>query len=117
MPASACILGNCHLACVGVALKGFMKKIDGITFYIAKEFMELPLPDDLFSFDGNGYVDVRWGGYEYSIALDRIQTPEHLLAWIRHLGEKGWDEMTPWRISSFIRAICSKKGWDAFNTP
>jgi hypothetical protein len=58
-----------------------------------------------------GYIDVYWGGYEYSIALDRIPTPLSLLEWVHHMSEKGWDETTPERISRFIAIVCTIKGW------
>lgn len=66
-----------------------------------------------FVFDNElGYVDVWWGGYEYSIKLDRITTPMDILQWLNHIGGKQWRGMTGPRVAEFIDAIARRKGWN-----
>lgn len=52
-----------------------------------------------------------WGGYEYFIEDERLQSPTHLLRWVDHLGRKTWRGMTPARIARFVNAVASRKGW------
>lgn len=56
-----------------------------------------------------GFVVLTWGGYEYDIARERIDTPEKLLHWVCHLAQKSWMDLPKMRY--FIRAIMKKKGW------
>jgi 5-methylcytosine-specific restriction endonuclease McrA len=63
----------------------------------------------------NGFIDVYWGGYEYSINLDEFKSPRHVCQWIAHLAEKEWENMTPERIRKFIEKIFSVKDWDLYS--
>ena len=56
-----------------------------------------------------GFVVLTWGGYEYDIARERIDTPEKLLHWVCHLAQKSWMDLP--KMHYFIRAIMKKKGW------
>ena len=56
-------------------------------------------------------VDLLYGGYPYEITLDRIKTPQHVLAWVHHLSEKTW--MTPNRIAIFIERCAKANRWPA----
>lgn len=40
------------------------------------------------------------GRYRYEIAHDRLQTPEDLLQWIRHLADKNWFDRE--RLQQFL---------------
>ena len=51
--------------------------------------------------------------YEYSIALDRCDTPEKLLYWIWHLCEKTW--ITPEVIGRFIEVVCKENNIKMLN--
>lgn len=64
-----------------------------------------------------GYIDVYWGGYEYSIGLDRITKPFDVFSWLIHLGEKGWSHATAERAAYLIEAIFSAKGWSIYEEP
>lgn len=49
------------------------------------------------------------GEFEYDIAINRIQNPEDLIAWLIHISEKNWvhKEM----LRDFILTVCNEKGW------
>lgn len=92
---------------------------DGLAFYIPDEDVDpINLPPHLasltdhtgISFDDElGYVDLYWGGYEYSIEYSRINTPEKLYAWLQHLAGK-WN--TPaWRFLALIDDCGRKFKW------
>lgn len=72
-----------------------------------------PLPDKGFTMSGNCVV-VRWGGYPYRIEFVELDTPLKVLTWLAHMGEKGWDGMTPWAVRSFIECLGSRNGWDVY---
>lgn len=57
----------------------------------------------------DGYCTIRYGGYDYDIALDRIKNQQELLGWVYHLSEKTW--MNGERICDFIDAIITHKRW------
>ena len=58
-------------------------------------------------------VDLWWGGYEYSIAWARIDTPTKLLAWLSHLGStKTWPGITPRRMARLIAVLDRHFGWE-----
>lgn len=63
----------------------------------------------------NQTIDIWWGGYEYWIDLDRIDTPVKLLEWIQHLSEKSnevWDKgMTVRRVAYLIRCLGQHFKW------
>ena len=72
------------------------------------------LPAKGFHFEtvnGRLWVTLTWGGYEYDIEMDRIPTPQALLGWLAHLGEKGWAGMTAEQVSNFVRVVSRRKGW------
>ena len=74
-----------------------------------------PLPPRLFDFDADGnWVNIHWGGYCYEIEMSCIKTPEQLLGWVHHLGQKSWKDTTPERMSAFIQAICKRRGWNIY---
>lgn len=60
----------------------------------------------------NRSVDIYWGGYEYCIAFDRIDTPEKLMPWLDHLGEKTWKRMTPARLLALSFKCYEHFGWN-----
>ena len=67
-----------------------------------------------FVFDDHAKtIDLWWSGYgeEYSIALDRINTPSKLLTWIAHFAEKGWEGQTPYRIGKLVTELDKKLKW------
>jgi len=71
-------------------------------------------PEHPFGFvfdDYHGTVDVWWGGYEYSIVVERIASPMQLLHWVAHMSKKSWRNQTSRRISRFVECICERKGW------
>ena len=47
--------------------------------------------------------------YPYEIDLDRIQTQDNLLGWVRHLAGKPW--MNRERLGLFIDAVAKHKGF------
>lgn len=64
--------------------------------------------------EGDGFetLHIYWGGYDYSIDLDRISRPLHLIQWVMHLIEKDWPLTTPHRLQVFIQFVALAKGWD-----
>lgn len=50
-------------------------------------------------------VVLKWGGYDYHIEADRIDTPEKLLRWLIHLFGKTW--MTT-RRATILAETCAK---------
>ena len=68
--------------------------------------------------EGTGYilrdrtVDLWWGGYEYPVPLDEIDTPLQLIQTLAHIGQKTWPGMTPARISALIQVLNKRFGWD-----
>lgn len=68
--------------------------------------------------EGTGYilhartVDIWWGGYEYPVPLDEIDSPLKLIAVLAHIGQKTWPGMNPSRISSLIQVLNKRFGWD-----
>lgn len=61
-----------------------------------------------------GYVDVWWGGYEYSIKLDDIKSPRHVCEWLVHLSEKSSWNATHEQIGEFVKDVFFAKGWDVY---
>ena len=59
------------------------------------------------------HLIIRYGGYDYEIAWNRIKTEGHLLSWVTHLLEKIW--MDQWKMIDLIRYVESIKGWDIDN--
>ena len=60
-----------------------------------------------------GYLILTWGGYEYDIEWDRIDSPGKLLGWIHHLCEKNW--MDTYRMFLLIEHVgrhCGFKPWE-----
>jgi hypothetical protein len=85
----------------------------------AGERRTLPIDDprhpDGFEIDeAAGTVDIYWPQYCYWIHLSRIATPEALLGWVHHLGEKNWPHMTPQRIARLVEVIAVRNGWSIF---
>ena len=84
--------------------------------------MRVPTYEGLKDEDDPGFIVdeenemfvVFWGAYDYEIDFDRLKTPEALLEWVAHMGEKNWEDMTPWRISLFIKAVVEKRGWQIY---
>jgi len=90
-----------------------MKILQGVKL---SSFLATPDPPVGFKIDRETKeVVIQWGGYSYPLALDRITSPLHLLQWIAHLGEKEWEEMTPWRIRRFIECVCNEKQWNLWH--
>ena len=71
--------------------------------------------------EGTGYilrkatVDICWGGYEYPIDLDEIDTPLKLIQTLAHIGQKTWPGMTPARISSLIQVLNKHFSWHMYS--
>jgi len=61
-------------------------------------------------FDDEGDLCITWGGYEYWINKERLDTPFKLLGWVRHLCEKRW--MDNEKIEFLIEIVAQKNGWD-----
>lgn len=56
-------------------------------------------------------LDLWWGGYEYSIDLDEIDSPQKLIRMLAHIGQKTWPGMTPARISTLIQKLDKHFAW------
>ena len=54
-------------------------------------------------------IHLTWGGYKYSIALNRLKNEKHLLDWMLHLCTKGWMNTT--RLQMFAEVVMQTKGW------
>jgi hypothetical protein len=68
--------------------------------------------------EDDGDVIITWGGYDYTIPCELLETPERVLGWIVHLGEKeGWEGMTPWRLGRFVEKVAQHRGWDIWREP
>jgi hypothetical protein len=44
----------------------------------------------------------------YGIEVERARTPQQLLSWSFHLGEKSWTDLTDWQ--DFVRAALKRAG-------
>ena len=60
----------------------------------------------------DGGLSMKWGGYDYWIAEDRLDTPEKLLGWVQHLSGKIW--MNPLRIRRLVEKVSSRFGWKIY---
>jgi len=60
------------------------------------------------------WIDIYWGGYEYSYDMRSLQGPEDLLGLIAHVGKKTWEHTTGFRIAALVEAIARRKGWEIF---
>jgi len=78
---------------------------------LTKPYVE---PDSGVRIDAKGNVTIKWGGYDYYIEARRIATPERLLGWIVHLGEKSWCGMEPWKIAHLVEKIAHRRQWDIY---
>jgi len=58
------------------------------------------------------YIDVYWGGYEYSFELERIDSPQKLLAFLDHILTKTWKHSTGQRVGLLIGEVSRHFGWD-----
>jgi hypothetical protein len=61
---------------------------------------------------GERYLDLRWGKYEYSIELTRLDTPWKTLSFVKHILEKQWEGVTPWRVARLIEELSREGGWE-----
>jgi 5-methylcytosine-specific restriction endonuclease McrA len=61
-----------------------------------------------------GYLDVYWGGYEYSWALSRLDTPLKLLAFLHHVLGKGWRHATTDRVKRLTDTLSQYFGWNLY---
>ena len=69
----------------------------------------------MFAFDLDlGYLDIYWGGYEYSYELKRLDNPLKLLAFLDHVLAKGWEHASSTRINKLIRAVSRHFGWNLY---
>jgi hypothetical protein len=57
-----------------------------------------------------GMLALRFGGYDYNIPLERIETERDLLAWVRHLSFKHW--ATAERLRLFMDAVSTIKEFE-----
>tara|TARA_R110000751_G_scaffold307812_1_gene431854 strand:- start:35076 stop:35648 length:573 start_codon:yes stop_codon:yes gene_type:complete len=75
-----------------------------------------PRHDKMCEVDEAGeWLTIYWGGYPYEIELSRIQSPEDVLWWVLHLGEKDWPYATASRVAHMVRSIARAKGWTPFH--
>lgn len=75
-----------------------------------------PQHDDMFRLDLElGYLDVYWGGYEYSYELKRLRTPAKLLAFISHIGKKRWRHSTAARVARLVDELDQHFGWEMWH--
>jgi hypothetical protein len=58
-----------------------------------------------------GYLDLYWGGYEYSVELAGIDSPQKLLAFLSHILAKQWDGSTGKNVGRLIRALSRHFNW------
>jgi hypothetical protein len=71
---------------------------------------------DMFKIDLElGYLDVYWGGYEYSWELARLDTPKRTLAFLQHVLTKDWEHATARRASRLIRTLAAYYKWDLYS--
>jgi 5-methylcytosine-specific restriction endonuclease McrA len=63
-----------------------------------------------------GSLDLYWGGYEYSIELDRVNTPARLLASLSHILAKDWEYASSRRICLLIRALERHFDWSLLSS-
>jgi hypothetical protein len=61
-----------------------------------------------------GTLDIWWGGYEYWIELERINTPERFLGLLNHIGRKTWAGATPDRVAELITLIARHFAWNIY---
>ncbi len=52
-----------------------------------------------------------WGRYEYFVEDARIKTPENLIGWAVHVGQKSWEDSSSERLANWIEAVANKRGW------
>lgn len=82
-----------------------------------REFQaDLPVNDPkhwkMFKIDSRWeWLDIYWGGYEYSYELGRIETPSDLMWLVAHVSDKTWEHTTGYRIAALIKAVAQRKGW------
>lgn len=57
------------------------------------------------------YLDVYWGGYEYSFEFGRLDTPAKLLAFLEHVLAKNWEYATARRAALLVRTMNAHFGW------
>lgn len=63
-----------------------------------------------FKISKNG-LDLYWGGYEYGLSLEEVNTPLKLINCIAHVGTKNWPGMTPARIAALTIALDRHFKW------
>ena len=83
----------------------------------AAEFMSMPVEQPDFYFEtlnGKEWLTIKWGGYEYDIEMNRIETPLDLLSWLHHFCEKSWSGMTFWQFRLLIESVAEKRGWKLY---
>lgn len=61
----------------------------------------------------DGHVVLLWGGHEYNIEENRLNTERALLWWVFHLSEKSWMDCA--KIRKFISVVRGLKGFGQFN--
>lgn len=75
-----------------------------------------PRHREMFRFDLElGYLDVYWGGYEYSYELTRLNTPKKALAFLQHVCAKDWEHASVRRVSRLVRSLSAYFGWDLYS--
>jgi hypothetical protein len=57
------------------------------------------------------YLDVYWGGYEYSYELSRLATPLAFLEFLEHVLEKNWKHASGARVGELVRTMARHNGW------
>ena len=68
--------------------------------------------DHGFEIYPDGSVTVRWGGYDYELYAEQVDTPIKCLGFIAHMGLKTWEEMTAERLAELIERLAKFHGWN-----
>lgn len=81
----------------------------------ATELMAMEFPPRFFEHDAElDVMRVYWGGYDYEVDLDRIETPLDVIRSLHHLSGKNWPLMTTSQLGALGRKLCEVKGWPLF---
>lgn len=66
--------------------------------------------DSGFDFDDSAKcVTIHWGGYEYHIHYERIDTPQKAIGWLFHLSDKDWG--ADFQKLVLLTELANKFGW------
>lgn len=82
---------------------------------LAKDIDPVDKEDGFYfeTIDGNEWLTIQWGGYDYDIELSRICSPREMCSWLHHICGKNWP-IKPWQLSELLEQVFSRKGWSLF---